>query len=73
MQNGKQDSCRILHTVSLPADLSPIGQAFLAQELLKMLATSSAAASWNPQGMPEHYPGHIDVFKVHVHGCMRMN
>jgi lysophospholipase L1-like esterase len=40
--------------------LSPVGQAFLADELLNLLRTGP----WNPKQMPQHYPAHIDIFKV---------
>ena len=36
--------------------LSPIGQAFLAQEFLNLLRLNPAAHAWSPDRMPDHYP-----------------
>lgn len=47
--------------------LSPVGQAFLADELLKMLRNGP----WNPKNMPDHYPAHIDIFEAMNHAGQR--
>jgi len=49
--------------------LSPIGQAFVVEELLRVLLTH--APSWIPDRMPMHYPWHIDTFKTLDHEGQR--
>lgn len=51
--------------------LSPIGQAFLAQEFLNLLRLNPAAHAWNPDRMPDHYPS-FTGFQVCFHSSFRL-